>query len=165
VDSSRKRKRVTIATVHRVLNHGTFTTVSRRATCGICGVGNVGPSQTPLLRKNGMPRKFGVKLTRVMPPVTRNETPSDGEWKNDAIPTSDSERCVCGRTYADCSDYWDKRLGVSGHEASSSGGVETQYQRNLRVMREFEVRGEDPYCFDAWLTSLGYVSQWTPKLQ
>lgn len=66
----------------------------------------------------------------------------------------------CGRTHQECSEWWDKELGVTGH--ASDTGAKSEYVGNLRKQRDAIVRGLDPYCFQAGLRAMGYTPNWTP---
>jgi hypothetical protein len=70
-----------------------------------------------------------------------------------------SGKCVCGRTYEECVEYWYTFLGITGHSGEARFG---DYSRNLAKQRRAEQEGHDPYCFRARLRSYGYVPDWTP---
>ena len=141
----------------------------KRGICGICGRVDDGVNRQPFCWTKKMPRKFGVKIRMVTPQTMNPVRLSAEESANVNLKT----HCAgCGRTHEDCHEWWTQKLGIRGHEASSSGGVETQYAQNLRVMREFETKGEDSFCFNANMRAYEadfrrrgvFIPVWTPKM-
>jgi hypothetical protein len=110
------------------------------------------------MAKTKKTRKFGVVFRK----VEKTETPQSFsvQERYNIRPTG---MCECGKSNAECAEYWDKRIGVAGRGSDSAGGTLSEYQLTIRRSRELELAGEDPYHFKMFLNSLGNSYQWTPK--
>lgn len=157
--SKKKGKNISTSKTRRKLS--ARKTVSKELQRGKSGkvllsLSAVHGSEILVGNKGNLSKKIGgVKIT-----MRRVDSSPVARQRTNAIPTG---KCPCGKSNAECADWWDKFLGITSHAGDSGGGIKSQYYWNVQKIRRAIADGHDPYHFRMLLGGKPR-SDWTPYM-